>query len=178
LEVPTVTIQLLAIVLACLTADPPAKPMKPVKFGPLTPAAPPKDWVREKPDNLFRTAQFRIPGDDKAAAELTVTGESSPKFGQKFAEWTDTFTEGREVKTSVVNLPKNTVAHLLDVTGTWKYRDRPRDPSSKEELRPDTRVVWVVVVNEDETTHLRLSGPKALVAKQYDEFMKWLKSAK
>ena len=176
------TTRLVAIVLAVGLLTGADKPMKPVKFGPLTPGPTPAGWVREKPDNRLRAAQFRLtpPTDAKesTAGELTVTGESTPRFSGKFLEWTNTFADGSEVKTDLVNLPRTTVAHLLDITGTWKYRERPRDPSSKEELRADSRVIWVVVVNAEETTHLRLSGPKAVVAAHHAAFLKWLKSAK
>ena len=161
-----------------------APPPKPVKFGPLT-ATPPADWKAEKPANLLRSAQFKLPSADDglAAAELAVFGEASPKVLEKFAEWRGTFAlpEGESAdklgKVETFTLPGKTVAHTLDVTGTWKYRERPRDPTSKEELRPDSRVVWVVVVNEDETTHVRLSGPAKVVAEHHAAFVAWLKSA-
>jgi hypothetical protein len=45
-------------------------------------------------------------------------------------------------------------------------------------LRPDYRVIWAIVVTGDEATHLRLSGPRAVVEKHYPVFEKWLKSMK
>ena len=44
-----------------------------------------------------------------------------------------------------------------------KYKERPFDPKSKEEIKEDYRVVWVIVTEKDETTHLRLSGPAVSV---------------
>ena len=162
-----------------------APPPKPVKFGPLS-ATPPAEWKAEKPANLLRSAQFKLPSSDDglAAAELAVFGEASPKVTEKFAEWRGTFAlaEGESAdklgKVKTFPLPGKTVAHTLDVTGTWKYRERPRDPASKEELRPDYRVVWAILVNEDETTHVRLSGPAKVVAAHHAAFVAWLKSAK
>ena len=162
-----------------------AQPPKPVKFGPLS-ATPPADWKAERPANLLRSAQFKLPsGDDTlAAAEVAVFGEASPKVKEKFAEWRGTFALADGVladtlgKVETFDLPKKTVAHTLDVTGTWRYRERPRDPSSKEELRPDYRVIWVVLVNDDETTHVRLSGRAKVVAANHAAFLAWLKSAK
>ena len=162
-----------------------APPPKPVKFGPLS-ATPPAEWKAEKPANLLRSAQFKLPSSDDglAATELAVFGEASPKVTEKFAEWRGTFAlaEGESAdklgKVETFPLPGKTVAHTLDVTGTWKYRERPRDPASKEELRPDYRVVWAILVNEDETTHVRLSGPAKAVAAHHAAFVAWLKSAK
>ena len=176
------TFAVTVLLLAATVAN--AQSPKPVKFGPLS-ATPPAAWKAEKPANLLRSAQFKLPAADEAlpAAEVVVFGEASPKVKEKFAEWRGTFalTAGESADNfgtvGTFELPGKTVAHTLDVTGTWKYRERPRDPTSKEELRPDSRVVWVVVVNEDETTHVRLSGPAKVVAEQHAAFVAWLKSA-
>ena len=67
---------------------------------------------------------------------------------------------------------------LLDASGTWVYRERPRDPKSKPEVKPMYRVVWAVVTVGDETAHVRLSGSDKVVGKHYDEFVAWLKGIK
>ena len=178
--------RLLAVTVLLLVATAAgAQPPKPVKFGPLS-ATPPAGWKAEKPANLLRSAQFKLPSadDSLAAAEVAVFGEASPKVAEKFAEWRNTFVpaEGESAdklgKVETFAMLGKTVATTLDVTGTWKYRERPRDPASKEELRPDYRVVWAILVNEDETTHLRLSGPAKVVAAHHEAFVAWLKSAK
>jgi len=113
-----------------------------------------------------------------------VFGEASPKVAEKFAEWRGTFaladgqTADKLGTVATFDLPGKTVTHTLDIAGTWKYRERPRDPTSKEELRPEYRVVWAILVNEDETTHVRLSGPSKVVAGHHAAFLAWLKSAK
>ena len=66
----------------------------------------------------------------------------------------------------------------LDITGTWKFRERPNDPKSKEKLLDDYRVVWVIVAEKDEATHLRLSGPAPSVAKSYKSFEAFVKGMK
>ena len=80
-------------------------------------------------------------------------------------------------KTSKLEL-KGATADLLDVTGTWRYKERPFDPKSKEELRENYRVVWAVIAEKDEASHVRLSGPKAVVDKHYPAFEAWLKALK
>jgi len=177
------TFAVTVLLLAATVAN--AQSPKPVKFGPLS-ATPPAAWKAEKPANLLRSAQFKLPAADETllAAEVVVFGEASPKVAEKFAEWRGTFAlnEGETADklgtVATFELPGKTGAHTLDITGTWKYRERPRDPTSKEELRPDTRVVWAIVVNEDETTHVRLSGPSKVVAEHHTAFLAWLKSAK
>jgi hypothetical protein len=145
----------------------------------------PKEWKSEKPDNRLRSHQFKLSGDDSslADAELYVMPESNPKSEQYFPRWKSSMTppEGKteeDITTiSKVEIPGG-VVHLLDMTGTWSYRARPFDPSSKADLRPDYRVVWAIVVTGDEASHLRLSGPKRVVDKHYDSFIGWLKSLK
>jgi hypothetical protein len=145
----------------------------------------PAGWKAEKPANLLRSHQFKLPSDDKtyADAELTVSPKSSDKVSDKFDEWKAQYTppDGKKAedvtKTSTFEVGGAKV-HVLDVTGTWKYKERPRDPKSKEEIRPEYRTVWVIVTGKEDTAHLRLSGPQGVVDKHYPDFEKWLKSLK
>ena len=170
--------------LFCLAFVADEKPVA-VKLGVLTAEAP-AGWKREKPANLLRSFQFKLPSGDEslADAELAVYPESSPKVEAKFDEWRSTFVppDGKTLdevsKTSKFELPRGTTAHVLDVSGTWNYRERPKDPRSKRETRPEYRAVWVILVQKDETVHIRLSGPQTVIAKHYPAFETWLKSAK
>jgi hypothetical protein len=162
-----------------LAADP-----APVMFGKLS-AEVPKDWKAEKPANRLRSHQFELPSGEAglADAELYVMPQSNPDPDKSFPRWKASFVppDGKTLddaaKVSKFEVHGATV-HLLDVSGTWKYRERPFDPRSKEERRPEYRAVWAVVVTGDEATHLRLSGPQAVVEKHYPAFEKWLKSIK
>ena len=177
----TMLIQIIILPLLILTADP--KPTV-VKLGTLSATAP-ATWKSEKPNNLLRSYQFKLPSGDPAFAdaEVAVYKEASPKVEEKFAEWKATFMppEGMTID-DIAKVSKYEVgtatSHVLDITGTWKYRDRPRDPKSKEELKPDYRAVWVILRDKEETTHIRLSGPMTVVEKHVADFEKWLKSAK
>lgn len=158
---------------------------KPVAVGPLS-GVPPAAWVAEKPANLLRSHQFKLPSGDESrpAAELAVYPESTPKFGAKFAEWRATVTPkvgvdpDTAIATSRQALPGGAVAYRLDASGTWSYRERPRDPKSRTELREDSRVIWLIVVHGDGATHVRLSGPAAVVAEHLPAFDSWVKALK
>ena len=171
----------LAAVALLLAADP--APVV-VKFGKLS-AEVPKGWTSEKPNNRLRSHQFRLPSGTEgvADAELYVMPQSDPNPARVFPRWKASFVppDGKTLdevaKESKFEAGGATV-HLLDVSGTWKYRERPFDPKSKEERRPEYRAVWAVVVVGDEAAHLRLSGPQAVVEKHYPAFEKWLKSMK
>ncbi len=162
-----------------LEADP--KPAG-VPFGKLS-APVPADWKAETPANRLRSHEYRLPSGEKgvADAEVTVMPQSDPHPDKYFPQWKASFVppEGKSIddaaKVSKFEVNGATV-HLLDVSGTWKYRDFPM--AKKEELRPDYRVVWAIVVTGDAASHVRLSGPRAVVEKRYPEFEKWLKDMK
>lgn len=165
-------------VLAC--ADP-AAAVQPkavtIKLNALSAPAP-AGWVSEKPKYTLRSYQFQLPGEkDGPAGEFIVMPESDPKVEKVFPRWKVTFLPDSMVKESKLAV-KGATVDILDVTGTWKYRERPFDPKSKEEERIDYRVVWAVVAEKDEASHVRLSGPKEVVAKHYPAFEAWLKALK
>jgi hypothetical protein len=160
-----------------------------VKLAKLSATAP-ADWKVEKPANLLRKYQFKLPGaKDHAAAELTIMGESKPGVEKNFPGWKATFVppEGKAVddiaKTAKFDLPGATV-NVLDITGTWKYKDRPFDPKAKVMLLDNWRVIWAVVDEKDkkgeliESHHFRLSGPAPTVGAHAKEFEKWVRSFK
>lgn len=156
---------------------------KPVKIGTLSATAP-ADWISEKPANRLRSYQFKLPGEkDDPSVDLAVFPESHPSPDKNFPKWKAQFVppEGKTVddisKTGKWDVKGATVT-FLDVTGKWKYKERPQDPTSKEMLLDGYRVIWVIVAEKDEATHIRLSGPAAVVDKQYKAFVDWVKSLK
>ncbi len=151
-------------------------------------AAAPADWKSEKPANTLRKYQFKLPGaKDHPDAELTVMGESLPGAAKNFPKWKATFVapEGKTTddisKTATWDVPGATV-NVLDVSGTWKYKEKPVD--KKETLLDDWRVIWVIVEEKDakgglaEAFHFRLSGPKVTMDEQAPKFEKWLRGLK
>ena len=152
-----------------------------VKLNKLSATAP-AEWKKEKPNNLLRTYQFKLPGaKDHPEAELAVYNESLPGAAKNFPKWKNTFVppEGKTVediaKTAKWELAGAKV-EVLDVTGTWKYKERPQDPKSKEMLLDDWRVIWVIIEEKEETHHIRLSGPAQTVNAHAKAFEKWVKS--
>jgi hypothetical protein len=171
---------LLLVPVLGLGADQPT----PTKLSELKGSAP-ATWKSEKPSNRLRSYQFKLPAKDPqlADAELAVFPESTPKYEAKFTEWKESYipadgtTIDQASKVSMFEVAGFKV-HVLDVQGTWKFRERPRDPSSKEMLKPEYRTVWFVLIGKEETTHLRLSGPMKVVEQHLADVMTWLKSHK
>ncbi len=156
----------------------------PVKLSGLAATAP-AGWKSEKPANRLRSFQFKLSSGDKdyADAEVAIFPESSPDNAKNFERWKATFVppdgmtieEACKVGTMVIGKAK---VATLEVSGTWKYKERPQDPKSKEMLLADYRAIWVVIETADETTHVRLSGPGIIVEKHKKDFEAFLKSLK
>ena len=173
-----------ALFVICLIAAPAfaAEPVV-VKFAGVSAEAM-SGWKSEKPANLFRSHQFKLATFDKdyADAELTVTPKSSDDVKKNFEKWKSQFTpaDGKKLddvaKTSEMEVG-GIKLYLLDVSGTWKYRERPVDPKSEKEY-PEFRTIWVIAIGKEDTAHIRLSGQHTVIEKHYPDFEKWLKSLK
>ncbi|MFO0796201.1 MAG: hypothetical protein U0804_01925 [Gemmataceae bacterium] len=167
-------------VCAVLAADPTAVGQPKavtIKLNKLSAPAP-AGWVSEKPKYTLRSYQFQLPGEkENPPGEVIVMPDSNPKAEKVFPGWKASFDGEPVVKESKLEV-KGAAVRLLDVTGTWRYKERPFDKTSKTEERPDYRVVWAVIAEADEATHVRLSGPKAVVDRQYPAFEAWLKALK
>jgi hypothetical protein len=145
----------------------------------------PGEWKAEKPANLMRHIQFRLPkfGDDKDDAELVVFKSLSGTPEQNIKRWKDMFQppEGKGIEdvAKVTEIKIGTAkAPYLDVSGTYKFKAAPFDPKSKVELKPGFRMLAIQYDGKDDTYHLRLVGP----AKTVDHFKKgfddWLTGLK
>ncbi|MFO0935504.1 MAG: hypothetical protein U0798_03185 [Gemmataceae bacterium] len=167
------------VLLTCALADGSA-----VEFGKLKAVAP-STWKAEKPANRLRSHQFKLasPDHDLADAELIILPESNPNPDKVFPGWKKTFEapDGKSLddltKTDKFSVGKATV-HLLDISGTWNYRERPNDPKSKLEVKPEYRSIWMIVVVGDDAWHIRFSGPQKVVDKYSADVMAWVKSLK
>ena len=155
-----------------------------VEFGKLKAVAPAL-WKSEKPANRLRSHQFKLfsPEKDLADAELIILPESNPNPDKAFPGWKKTFeppdgkTLDEVTKTDKFAVGAATV-HILDISGTWNYRERPQDPKSKLEVRPEYRAVWMIVIVGEDAWHIRLSGPQKVVEKHHADVMAWIKSLK
>jgi hypothetical protein len=154
-----------------------------VKVGSLS-ATTPADWKNEKVANRLRSFQLKLPGEkDHPDAEVVVYPEINPNPDKNFPKWKAQFVppEGKTVddisKTGKWEVKGATVT-FLDVSGKWKYKERPQDPTSKEMLLDDYRVVWVIVAEKEEASYIRISGPSVSVDKQFKAFESWVKALK
>ena len=176
-----VVLSMLVLGLASFATGADDKPVV-VKLDKLKASAP-AEWTPEKTANRLRSFQFKLKGTDGHDGELIVMPESNPEPSKVFPRWKASFIvpEGKTAedisKESKFTIPGATV-HVLDASGTWRFKERPFDPKSKEEQRENYRVVWIIVVEEDGATLLRVSGPQETMAKYMPGVEAWLKTLK
>ncbi len=148
----------------------------------------PADWKSEEVTAKFRTHHFRIPhvADDKTDAELTIfffgTG-SGGSADDNVKRWKGFFIppEGKKIEdvSKVENFKVGNVdVTYLDVQGTYKFKERPFDPTSKEELRPDYRMLGVVFESPKGPYFFRMVGPAKTVEQNKKAFEDWVKGFK
>jgi hypothetical protein len=142
----------------------------------------PGDWKEDEPANRMRYMQFRLlkKGDDKEDAELIIfkglgggskanierwKGQFEPPEGKKIEE----VAEVKEIK--IGDRP----ATYLDVQGTYKFKAQPFNPRSKEEKKPNYRMLAIYFDGSDNPYQIKLTGPAKTVEvykKGFDEFVK------
>ena len=172
-------------------AQPQKKPPEPkpepkgveVKLDGMTSAAP-ASWAPEKPANLLRSYQFRVPHveGDKYDAEIYVlknltgsTDDNITRLKEMFVLPPDMPKE-KAVQQSSQKLGKANLT-IVDVQGTYLLKHIPIDKAAKE-TRPDYRMIAVIWQSMDESLGIRLIGPKKTVEWHSKEFHEWLKNFK
>jgi hypothetical protein len=148
----------------------------------------PADWKQEETTNRLRAYQFRVPRvkDDKDDAEMVIF-YFGPGGGGSAADnvkrWKAMFIppEGKAID-DVAKVEKMKVGNVdvtyVDVQGTYKFKARPADPSSKEELRPNSRMLGVVFESPKGPYFFRLVGPAKTVTHHKQGFDDWVKGFK
>ena len=144
----------------------------------------PSNWKAEKPANLLRPYQFRLPhvdGDkDDAAVFVLNTVQGTPE--QNVERWKDLFVLAtnvpREQALRQFNF-KNEKATLtcLDIQGTYLVKHKPIDTAVKGS-RPEYRMIAAVWRSKDNGYSIRLIGPKRTVEFYAKAFEQWLRNFK
>ena len=145
----------------------------------------PAEWKKEKPANLMRFLQFKLPKnkDDKEDGELVVFKSLSGTAEANIKRWKDMFEppEGKKIddvaKVTEIKIG-GTKAPYLDVSGTYKFKAAPFDPKAKTELKPGFRMLAIQLDGKNDTYHLRLTGPAKTVDQHKKGFDDWLTGLK
>jgi hypothetical protein len=144
----------------------------------------PAEWKEEEVTNRMRLQQFKLPKvkDDAQDAELVIFNLGGA-VNDNIDRWKKMFVppEGKNLD-DVAKVTKMDVGDAkmtyLDVSGTYKFKAVPFDPNSKEEARPNSRMLGVIVETPKSQFQIRLVGPAATVEnykKGFDEFLRAFK---
>ena len=174
----------IALAAMMAAAQPPqeAKPVEVMLDGLKSTA--PAEWKAEKPANLLRAYQFKVPRgvSDKEDAEVYVLTTVHGTPAENIARL-------KELFVPPTNLPKekavrewdfkNAKATLtcLDIQGTYYVKNKPIDTAVKE-VRPDYRMIAAVWASKDASFSIRMVGPKKTVEAHAKEFEQWLRNFK
>jgi hypothetical protein len=148
-------------------------------------ATTPGDWKEEAPANRMRFMQFRLPkkGDDKEDAELVIFQKLGGGSKANVDRWKGMFVppEGKKID-DVAEVKEIKIgdrpATYLDVRGTYKFRLQPFNPRSKEEKKPNYRMLAIYFEGPKEPYQIRLTGPAKTVEAYKKGFDEWLKNFK
>jgi hypothetical protein len=145
----------------------------------------PAGWKAEKPANLLRHAQFRLPkaGDDKYDGELVVFKGFGGTAKANVARWKNQFLPPKDkTRDDVSKVEEMKVAGCtvtyLDVHGTYLFKERSFDPDEKPQERPDYRMLAVQFEGPKTVYHIKLVGPAKTVEHYKAGFDEWLKGFK
>ena len=167
------------------TPPPPAQPAKGVEvtldgLKSITPT----NWKPEKPANLLRPYQFRLPradGDKEDAVVFILnTVQGTPE--ENLARWKDLFVLATNIPKDQASRQfgfKNSKAALtcLDIQGTYLVKHKPIDVAVQES-RPEYRMIAALWVSKDNGYSIRLIGPKRTVELYAKAFEQWLRGFK
>jgi hypothetical protein len=149
----------------------------------------PADWVSKPPTNKMRAYEFKLNNkdkDDKAVAEMTIF-YFGPGGGGSAADnikrWKGMIepAEGKKID-DVAKVEKSKVGEVavtyLDVEGTYLSKERPFDPNSKVEKKPEYRMLGIVFESPKGPYFIRVTGPAKTVAEQKKAIDEWRKNFK
>jgi hypothetical protein len=145
-------------------------------------AAVPADWKKEKPKTNIRYAQFRLPRaeGDETDAEVVLFKGFGGTAKANVARWKEQFIPPEGKTIDDVSTVKETkvggfAATYLDIRGT--FRDTVPG-SGKVTRRPGYRMLALQVEGDQNTYHIKLTGPAKTIEKHKKAFDRWLEAFK
>ena len=145
----------------------------------------PATWVEKMPSNKMRFMQFELPKvkGDKEDAELVVFKGLGGSAMANITRWKDQFVAPKGK--SADDISKETEIKIGDkaatqvvVTGTFKYNPAPFNPRSKNELRPDYKMIAIHFEGPKDIYHIKLTGPTKTIESYEKGFDAWIKGFK
>ena len=146
----------------------------------------PKEWVSKTPSSAMRVAEFTLPkvGTDTEDATVTVFffGGQGGNVQANLDRWIGQMAQpdgkaSKDVaKTTTLTSASGLKVALLDVSGTYVAEVTPG--SAEKFNKPGFRQVAAYIDTPNGPYFTKLLGPAATVAKWYDSYVAYLKSAR
>jgi hypothetical protein len=148
----------------------------------------PADWVAKKTTSRFRVGEFHLPGagGDSEGAELVIFSFGPGGGGSvddNVKRWKGMFVppEGKTIDDVSKREEKkiNGVdATVVDISGTYKMKERPFDQTEEPKLKSGYRMVSVVFETKNGPYFIRLVGPATSIEHHRKAFDGWLEGFK
>ena len=143
----------------------------------------PESWFEITPVAPPRMRQFRLPGR-REDAELILFHYGRGYGGDaqtNIARWQELFEPplGKSIQeaTEVRNYRhRGLFLVVVALRGTYLYRERPLDVTSKPQRRRDYRMIGVIIESRHGPYFMHLVGPAPTVARHEQAFFRWLQS--
>jgi hypothetical protein len=133
-------------------------------------------WVRQRPSNRMRLAQFSWPGKAPGQAATMTVSRFGGDVKANIARWHGQFQGASSPKTTELTVGgfRTTV---VDIEGTFMHKARPMAPGPGT-AKPGYALVGAVVVVPPALMFFKATGPKATIAQWRDGFLKALNTIK
>jgi hypothetical protein len=149
----------------------------------------PASWKVEDPGNKLRSHQFRVPKvkGDENDAEIVIFYFGKGSGGStedNIKRWKGLMLPPEDKKIDDVSKVEKLKSAggvemtMLDVSGTYLFKERPFDPNAKAEKRPDSRLIGVVFESPEGPYFIRFVGPAKTVGENEKAFKEMLKNFK
>jgi hypothetical protein len=148
----------------------------------------PADWTPKGSTSKFRIKEFELTAakGDSTNANLTIFffGEGSGgSIDDNVKRWKTMFVPPEGKTVDQVSKLENKKINGIDVayfeiSGSYKYKARPFDQSEQPQLRPNYRMIDIIMETKKGPYFIRLVGPAATVEHHKKAFDDWLNAFK
>ena len=135
----------------------------------------PDSW-KTVPPGMMIDNEFRFPAEGDGAARITVSragGGVEPNIARWIGQFEGATKENTKVEKKDVD---KTIAHIVEIEGTFKESKGPNAPVKKQE---NYKMLSAILEQKDGSLiFVKSTGPKDTIAKMRDDFIKMIDGLK
>ena len=139
----------------------------------------PEAWKTMPPANQMIDNEFRFPAEGEAFARITVS-QASGGIEPNIARWIGQF-DGATKENSKVEKKDvdQTKVHMIEIEGTFKESMGPMQPGAPTKKKENYKMLSAILELKDGSTiFVKSTGPKEVIAKMKDDFVKMIDGLK